>query len=148
MKRRSFTLLLASLTLVLMLSACGRDDQPSNATTGNQTPSTNQSGNILEGDKGNRNDPNDGSLAGDVGNAVTNGIDDVGDAFTDGMDDVKDGVGSMDDAINGNNGVTTNKTHATQYGVSYGQMLRNARVHDTDGDLTDYENAVSSWSRC
>ena len=28
-------------------------------------------------------------------------------------------------------------------GVSYGQMLRNARVHDSDGLLTDHENAAS-----
>ena len=28
-------------------------------------------------------------------------------------------------------------------GVSYEEMLRNGKVHDTDGDLTDHENAVS-----
>ncbi|MEG1594601.1 MAG: hypothetical protein RR350_09320 [Oscillibacter sp.] len=28
----------------------------------------------------------------------------------------------------------------TAYGASYGQMLRNGRVHDTDGNLRDGEN--------
>ena len=36
--------------------------------------------------------------------------------------------------------VTKQNSHP---GVSYGQMLRNARVHDSDGLLTDHENAAS-----
>ena len=34
-------------------------------------------------------------------------------------------------------------TIALLKGASYEQMLRNARVHDTDGDLTDRENTVT-----
>ena len=30
------------------------------------------------------------------------------------------------------------------HGATYGQMLRNARVHDRDGFLLDGENAVTS----
>ena len=45
--------------------------------------------------------------------------------------------------IDHGNGVVTVYAHMSSIGVSYGQMLRNARVHDTDGFLKDGENAVS-----
>ena len=33
--------------------------------------------------------------------------------------------------------------HVAERTGNYGQMLRNARVHDSDGLLTDHENAAS-----
>jgi len=32
-------------------------------------------------------------------------------------------------------------------GATYDQMLRNAQVHDTDGNLYDYENAMTPGTR-
>ena len=52
---------------------------------------------------------------------------------------------------NGNNGGSTNNGTARSGNDgfmgsrSYDQMLRDGRVHDTDGDLTDGENSVSDW---
>ncbi|WP_295583579.1 hypothetical protein [uncultured Oscillibacter sp.] len=137
--RRSFTLLLASLLLVFTLTACGRDDKQ-DGTAGNQ-PATEDAGNnagdgLLEngpadnGPADNGPADNGGTLGGDVGDTVTNG-----------MDDVEDGLRDAGDALTGNG--TVNKTRSPAPGVSYEQMLRNARVHDRDGDLTDHENAVT-----
>ena len=56
----------------------------------------------------------------------------------------------MDDAreesyqkVRGGRFSKSNVKKRTEGGVSYEQMLRNARVHDRDGDLTDRENSVS-----
>jgi len=40
------------------------------------------------------------------------------------------------------NGAATNQRTILN-GATYGQMLRNARVNDTDGNLWDHENAVT-----
>lgn len=137
--KRSLTLLLASLLLVFSLTACGGDDKQQD--TANQdgsavTNSDNANGNGSSADNNgtNGNGSGTGSLAGDAGDAVTDGIDDV----TDGIDDVGDAL-TGGDSQNG----TANKTRNTAGGVSYGQMLRNGRVHDRDGDLTDGENSVT-----
>ena len=46
---------------------------------------------------------------------------------------------------NAKNG-TANRTSGTTGGTTYEQMLRNARVHDRDGDLTDWENGYTPGS--
>lgn len=144
--KRSLTLLLASLLLVFSLTACGGNDkqQDTNQNGGAVTDSGNASGNggaandrtdnNGTGSNGNGNGAGTGSLAQDAGNAVTDGI-----------DDVKDGIDDVGDALTGNSGQngTASKTRNTTGGVSYGQMLRNGRVHDRDGDLTDGENSVT-----
>lgn len=44
-------------------------------------------------------------------------------------------------------GEVSGASHSPQkYGASYGQMLRNGRVHDTDGFLGDGENAHTPGS--
>ena len=50
-----------------------------------------------------------------------------------------------DDALTGGDPTVEDAVtkQSGRIGVSYGQMLRNARVHDTDGFLKDGENAVS-----
>ncbi|MDD3347693.1 hypothetical protein [Oscillibacter sp.] len=141
--KRSSTLFLASVLLVFTLTACGRkqpvtnpaqdnvpttEDSIGNGTTGNGTTGNN----ALDGTTNYPENGTNGSLAGDVGNAVTNGIDDVEDAVT-------------GENLPGENR-TTNRTGTTTGGVTYEQMLRNARVHDTDGYLRDHENAVTPGS--
>ena len=56
------------------------------------------------------------------------------DEYTDVTADYAGGDTTVEDAV------TKQNSHP---GVSYGQMLRNARVHDSDGLLTDHENAAS-----
>lgn len=142
--RRSLTLLVASLLLVFSLTACGGNDKQ-------QDNSANQNGSAVTGsDSAGGNNGNTNGSANTNGN--TNGgkddslMDDVGDAITDGADDVKDGIDDVGDALTGDtakNG-TASRTRGTTGGTSYEQMLRNARVHDRDGDLTDWENSSSS----
>ena len=57
------------------------------------------------------------------------------DTATDNHTSNQDGTTSGTDSATGSN--------RARIGSSYDQMLENARVHDTDGDLTDYENAVT-----
>ena len=44
-----------------------------------------------------------------------------------------------------NNGTARSGNDGFMGSRSYDQMLRDGRVHDTDGDLTDGENSVSDW---
>ncbi len=49
-------------------------------------------------------------------------------------------------ATPGYNGSTSSDSYdSLMQGRSYEDMLRNGRVHDTDGILTDGENAGSNW---
>ena len=69
-------------------------------------------------------------------NTAGDSLEDAGDAIQDAGDDILDAGEdpTVEDAVTKQSG---------RIGVSYGQMLRNARVHDTDGFLKDGENAVS-----
>lgn len=138
--KRSVTLLLAALLSVSLLTACGRDDK--------REDTTNDA--VTDGMEDLKDDVQDGVH--DVEDAITDGTEDAKDALTGGDDgtrnDVTDGA---QDGLTGNtdtqNGTAdTRQTHedeALLKGASYEQMLRNARVHDTDGDLTDRENTVT-----
>ena len=138
--KRSLTLLLASLMLVFALTACGGNDkqqdntQNGSAVTGSDNANESQNGGETGGSGSTGDDTNGGSLA-----------EDAGDAVTDGIDDVKDGIDEAGDILTGDNAQsgTTNQTRNTTGGVTYGQMLRNSRVHDRDGDLTDGENSAA-----
>ena len=46
----------------------------------------------------------------------------------------------------GSNGATSSDSYDTLPGRSYEQMLRDGRVHDSDGFLTDGENSVTENS--
>ena len=125
--KRQFGLLLASVLLVFALTACGGDDKDTSHDSGDQ----NTAGDSLE-DAGDDIldagedilDPNDKDHA-DSGRDPADRHED--DALTGGDPTVEDAVTKQSGRI----------------GVSYGQMLRNARIHDTDGFLKDGENAVS-----
>lgn len=166
MKR--FAMLIAVLALVMSLAACGCTDKnaPNSGTTQNGgssgttqnggnsgnhgssitgQPGMNGSGNGMTGNNGN-------AMNGGGMNNGTNGGGIIG-----GMEDAVDNVGdAVDDLIGGNNGgmnnsgvnnapagnhTTGNNTGANA--TSFQQMISNARVHDTDGVLTDGEN--SHW---
>lgn len=131
--KRQFGLLLASVLLVFALTACG-DDKDTSHDSGDQ----NTAGDSLE----------------DAGDAIQDAGDDILDAGEDILDpNDKDHADSgrdpadrhEDDALTGGDPTVEDAVtkQSGRIGVSYGQMLRNARVHDTDGFLKDGENAVS-----
>ena len=132
--KRQFGLLLASVLLVFALTACGGDDKDTSHDSGDQ----NTAGDSLE----------------DAGDAIQDAGDDILDAGEDILNpNDKDHADSgrdpadrhEDDALTGGDPTVedTVTKQSGRIGVSYGQMLRNARVHDTDGFLKDGENAVS-----
>lgn len=132
--KRQFGLLLASVLLVFALTACGGDDKDTSHDSGDQ----NTAGDSLE----------------DAGDAIQDAGDDILDAGEDILDpNDKDHADSgrdpadrhEDDALTGGDPTVEDAVtkQSGRIGVSYGQMLRNARVRDTDGFLKDGENAVS-----
>ena len=132
--KRQFGLLLASVLVVFALTACGGDDKDASHDSGDQ----NTAGDSLE----------------DAGDAIQDAGDDILDAGEDILDpNDKDHADSgrdpadrhEDDALTGGDPTVEDAVtkQSGRIGVSYGQMLRNARVHDTDGFLKDGENAVS-----
>ncbi|SFO97748.1 hypothetical protein SAMN05216343_101176 [Oscillibacter sp. PC13] len=133
--KKNLTLLLFSVLLVFSLTACGGDDK--NVNTDNQdTPATDDSTNndVIAGtpDDTNGSGLNDNRPA--ENNGTGNGTDNssTGDILTG-----TDGENAANSTVN---------QSARTGGVTYGQMLRNARVHDTNGNLKDLENAVTPGS--
>lgn len=132
--KRQFGLLLASVLLVFALTACGGDDKDASHDSGDQ----NTAGDSLE----------------DAGDAIQDAGDDILDAGEDILDPNDKVLADSgrdpadrheDDALTGGDPTVEDAVtkQSGRIGVSYGQMLRNARVHDTDGFLKDGENAVS-----
>ena len=69
----------------------------------------------------------------------------------DAMTDVNDGAaqdGVIDGGLDSNTPTESSTVPQSKktVGASYDQMLRNAKVHDNDGDLRDHENAVTPGS--
>ena len=118
--KRQFTLLLASVLVVFALTACGGNDKDTNQDNNGQNTVGED---ILDPDNNNSNKDNG---TGDHKNDQN--TTDRGDSALTGGDT------TVEDAVTKQN---------SRPGVSYGQMLRNARVHDSDGLLTDHENAAS-----
>ena len=130
MKKR-FALVLASALLAFALTACGEDTRNEAVIDGTDNAVTDQ----------NQNDSMmDGSSQQDTGSELKNEAQDLGDDLKDGAEDLVDGT---EDALTGEDRTsnTSTKKKGSSIGSSYSQMLENARVHDTDGDLTDHENA-------
>lgn len=142
MKSKFLPLLLA-LGLLCAVTGCGRDNTvPDNNGTGNGV----MNDNTVQGE-----DPILGGNA-DNGTANGNGTNN-GTVADNGTVNENDTVnGGLNNDGTGPNGTTANGTANNGAGAtgrsvirpaSYDQMLRNARVHDTDGILTDGENAVT-----
>ena len=132
--KRQFTLLLASVLVVFALPACSGNDKDTNQDNNGQNTDGEDIQNagedimdagedILDPDNNNSNKDNG---TGDHKNDQN--TTDRGDSTLTGGDT------TVEDAVTKQN---------SRPGVSYGQMLRNARVHDSDGLLTDHENAAS-----
>jgi hypothetical protein len=153
--KRTFALLLTAL-MALSLTACGNYTGDS---TGNTTPDTSvkDSGVSDNGTTSNTPTSSDSNTATSTGltksaegNRVDNGATGTSTNAVDNriMGLQNDVVSLPKPAIN-NNGTTatavpqSGTTSSVIRGATYGQMLRNARVHDTDGYLLDGENAVT-----
>lgn len=147
--KKSLALLLASAFLVFALTACG-GDKKEDGVNGSDTPTTEDSmddpdssvtDDILDGTgttNGDRDTADDGLLDSGDQTPADNGTTAPvpgDDTATDNHTSNQDGTTSGTDSDTGSN--------RARIGSSYGQMLENARVHDSDGDLTDYENAVT-----
>lgn len=145
---RSLTLLLISAMLAFSLTACGGGNETAQGGTqndsavvggdaadngGNSNSSTNSGSNNGSANSGSNNgSANSGSGMTGGANGGDSLLEDAGDAINDGLQGAENAI---DDMTGSNN---TNRT-----GTSYGQMLRNGRVHDKDGDLTDLENPAT-----
>ncbi len=129
---KQFPLLLVTLLVILGLTACGNDDKAERrmaddnyaANDSTMNDSGTMDGGVLPGDSGTMESgvlPGDSSMPESAGENNTLKND-----------------STLTDA-------TSEKTHGI--GVPFDQMLRNGKVHDTDGDLSDYENAVTpGWA--
>ena len=139
--KRQFALLLTSVLLVFALTACGGDDKDASHSTGEQ----NTAGDDIQDAGDNIADAGEDIL--DAGKDILDPNDNNGtDNGTDRNDANRDNADLRDDSALTDGSTATEGTATKQsgrVGVSYGQMLRNARVHDTDGFLKDGENAVS-----
>lgn len=126
--KRSLSLLLAVFLLTASLTACGRRDK------NNMTTDETVHNNTATDQNNTTNDQH--SVMDDLENAgedVVHGAENVGEA-------VVDGTHEVGDALTGNN---TTADHNTG-GVSYGQMLDNGHVDDTNGNLQDQETTTRS----
>lgn len=133
--KRTLTALLLVLTMTLAFSGCTRKDA---------------------GSSGNQNDSaHNGTVNGGNGGTADNGSGTMNDGATDnsGTSDLPSGAsrygygyGNNAYAQPGSNGSTSSDS-ADEFiaGRSFDEMLRNGRVRDTDGILTDGENDADRW---
>lgn len=141
MKKR-FALVLASALLAFALTACGEDTRNEAVIDGTDNAVTDQGqdGSTMDGSSQQHTGSDLKNEAQDLGDDLKNGAADLGDELKDGAEDLADGT---EDALTGKSRTsdTSAKKSGSSMGSSFSQMLQNARVHDTDGDLTDHENA-------
>jgi hypothetical protein len=134
--KKFFSLLLVTLMSAAVLAGCGTD-QGNNTTdgTGNGTagsavtdrPSTTDGSDVLTPDPDTDRTDVPGTAAGSANVTGTAGRTD----------------GAVTDAGNSRTAGLSAKQPDHVRGATYEQMLRNGYVHDRDGDLYDYENAVT-----
>lgn len=129
MKRR-FALLMISGLLAFTLVGCGGDDKNAGTTNGTDGAVTDQNDSALLGEDNADSHQDDGTAGTDENHSTNSNGDSLLDDVEDGMDDLgndlEQGMDNLEDSA-----------------TSYDQMVRNGSVHDTDGILTDGENAHS-----
>lgn len=130
--KKQFFVLLATLLFVFALTACGSDQKQDSQSSQAQ----NNAGDAITGtDNADRND------SAIMGSGSQNGSSAGGSA-----DSTNDTIGEMLFGENNASDSTAKSRTAGSMGTNYDQMLRNARVHDTDGDLSDLENDYTPGS--
>ena len=127
MKRR-YALLMISGLLAFSLAGCGGDDKNAGTTDGTDGMVTDQTDDsALSQDDSDRHQDDGTDGMGEDQRTDTDGdgiLDDLEDGMNDLKNDMEDGMKDLENS-----------------GASYDQMVRNGSVHDTDGILTDGENA-------
>lgn len=146
MKSKILTLVFAAVMMVSM-TACGTTNNADNPNAGQGSGSTSV------GDNSANNGTGDGLNNGTTGNENGNSSGILGNEGTGSQSGVLDNNGTVNgtDGTNaaGSSAGSASGASAQRDGqpivrsATYEQMLRNARIHDTDGDLTDGENAVT-----
>ncbi len=121
--RQTLTALLLALTLALCLTGCTRKDNGSTDLPDNSTDN--------HGTTNHNDTVNGGTNSGD--GSTGNGTDSSARSHYDTY------------ARPGSNGADGSDSYDMLPGRSYEQMLRDGRVHDSDGFLTDGENSVTEW---
>lgn len=136
--KRTFALLLSGL-LALSLTACGKEtvvNKPATSSAGNGVldSGTSSKNGTTSKNETTKTNPTDNNR---VDNGATGTDKSAADNNTLGLENKAAGTPNTG----------TKSTAVPQkgilHGASYGQMLRNARVHDTDGFLFDNENSVT-----
>lgn len=121
--KRTFLPLLFAAALIVSLSACGTDTNGTGSVSSDMEQALDgQSSTNADGVLGSEKDDN-----------------------TAGKDDSSTGKDDSSAQKNDTSadGASTSKDEPIVRSATYDQMKRNAQVHDTDGDLTDGENAVT-----
>lgn len=137
---KSLMLILTMAMLVWSLTACGCTAKQ--AGEQDQTSNNGQSDSAIIDDNGSGDSAANGGGAGngESGSAANGGGAGSGES---GSAANGGGIGSGESGSAGTGTGNALTGNSATGGVSYEQMLRNARVHDRDGDLTDHENSVS-----
>ncbi len=153
MKFRTFLL---ALLLTLSLTACGGGGKQTNdenngvtsGETGSDSSGNNTSDSAMGGSSDMDSDNGGKGTAGSDNNNRTSGSSDANggtvagdiDGKGDSLLDPSSGANSQD----GGNAVP--QSHGGWKSASFDQMVRNGKVHDKDGILTDFENSVTPGS--
>ena len=153
MKFRTFLL---ALLLTLSLTACGGGGKQTNdenngvtsGETGSDSSGNNTSDSAMGGSSDMDSDNGGKGTAGSDNNNRTSGSSDANggtvagdiDGKGDSLLDPSSGANSQD----GSNAVP--QSHGGWKPASFDQMVRNGKVHDKDGILTDFENSVTPGS--
>ena len=145
--KRTFALLLCAM-LALGVSACGDDrnsaangsavTENGTADNGGVQPEANGNTAVPEpGDGASESILPDENLPGGTADSPTDGL--TGEPLRPDGD-----LAGTADTARPSGGESAVQQSTVIHGATYGQMLRNARVHDRDGFLLDGENAVTS----
>lgn len=166
--KRMYTLLLAALMTVFSLAACGSNEGNSVSGSGSANSGGAGSGSTAADGSGSANDdgmggmtgsgssgssaPADSGLNGGQGGSSIAGSSNGSSSAAGSSNGSASGSGDAltrgaRDVVRGTENAVSDATGGLLRGASYEQMLRNARVHDTDGDLYDYENAMTPGTR-
>ena len=133
--KKTITALVLALALLLGLSGCTskKDQGSNNDTLGNSTTQngTTNNGTQNGGTNSDGNTANNGTTNNDTNNTPSAGS--------------RYGTNRSYGQPGSNDATDSESSDDLLGGRSYEQMLRDARVHDSDGNLNNGENSTSKW---
>lgn len=150
--KKALAVLCSAALLALILTACGtgKDNTTgSSASNGDYNTDSAAPGDAVLGDTTPDAIPDNGTTdnkipSTDEGSMTSDLEKDAKDAVDDLENGVKDAANDVKDAVDGAARSTEPKEDESLFrAASYEQMVRNAKVHDTDGILTDGENSLT-----